>query len=165
MKYDLFNNLYSSYSDSIFAYFKICTGTDNAADLTQQTFLKVWDYIYKNTYNFNNSRAWIFKIAVNVKNDWLRYKYTHPSTVDLDKVVKADENFLADRDISISVQDALSALEIDTRELLVLRGAGLDSFELSKIYNISASAVRSRIAAAKKVFVEKLKEIGVDIDG
>jgi len=50
---------------------------DNASDITQEAFVKVW----KNLKKFNiskNFRVWLFAIAKNTALDWIKKKKTLP---------------------------------------------------------------------------------------
>ena len=62
---------------------------------------------------------------------------------------------------SISVEQALSRLHPGEREILLSKHAGLTSEELGRIYEISPSAVRSRLSVARAHFQRILKEYGV----
>ncbi|MCX6813734.1 MAG: sigma-70 family RNA polymerase sigma factor [Candidatus Azambacteria bacterium] len=64
---------------------------DNAADITQEVFVKVW----KNLKKFNTSknfRVWLFTIAKNTALDWLKKKNALPFS--LLKEYQKDEEFL-----------------------------------------------------------------------
>ena len=58
---------------------------------------------------------------------------------------------------SLSVRLAFDALDRDTRELLTLKNLGFKSEEIGALLGVSASAVRTRLQKAKRVFAEKLE--------
>jgi RNA polymerase sigma-70 factor, ECF subfamily len=66
--------LVKRYLGSIFGYVRKFTGNrDDAADITQETFVKVWKKL--KSYDQNKSfKSWIFTIAKNTAIDWLRCK-------------------------------------------------------------------------------------------
>ncbi len=63
---------YDAYSDAIFrfCYFKT-REYELARDLTQDTFMKAWDYISKDKV-VANMRAFLYRIATNLVIDWYR---------------------------------------------------------------------------------------------
>ena len=80
-----FNSIYGTYFSSVFAYFCACFGKDQAESLAQQTFLQVWRALKNPTFEEPKSwKAWVFRTAINVKNDWLRKKRVTPVTVAFD---------------------------------------------------------------------------------
>lgn len=162
-----FNSIYSAYFSSVFAYFCACFGKDQAESLAQQTFLQVWRALKNRTFEEPKSwKAWVFRTAVNVKNDWLRKKRVSPVTVafddrlDLPAPQGCEEHLQA-----IAVRTAFSCLLPQERELLLWGLAGFTSDEIADMLGgVSASTIRGRIAAARKRFRAHLHENGVVCD-
>lgn len=69
----LFNELYEKYYKKVLSYFKKEFDADEAEDLTQQTFLQLWSWI-ANMQFIKNKKAYIFRIAKNVRCDRYRQK-------------------------------------------------------------------------------------------
>lgn len=71
---DSLKTLIDKYTPSIYNFSARFVGGDNAEDITQDVFLKVW----KNLRNFNIEKAsfktWIFTISRNTITDYLRKK-------------------------------------------------------------------------------------------
>ncbi len=84
--------LVQRYLPLIYNFSRRYTGdSDNASDITQEVFVKVW----KNLKKFNASRifkSWIFTIAKNTALDWLKKRNAIP--VSLLKEYQEDEDFL-----------------------------------------------------------------------
>jgi RNA polymerase sigma-70 factor (ECF subfamily) len=84
-------DLIKRYLPLIYAFARNYTGNrDNAADITQETFVKVW----KNIKRFDKSksfRTWIFTIAKHTAIDWLRKKNALPFSAIQDET--KDDNF------------------------------------------------------------------------
>lgn len=162
-----FNGVYSAYFGSVFAYFCACFGKDQAENLAQQTFLQVWRALKSGAFVEPRSwKAWVFRTAVNVKNDWLRKKRITPVTVafddrlDLPAPQGCEEHLQA-----IAVRDAFSRLPPQERELLLWGQAGFTSDEIADLLGgVNASTVRGRMAAARKRFRAYLQENGVVCD-
>lgn len=149
---DLFNSVYNELFDDIYAYFNICLGESFAADLSQEVFLKVWKMIESNSAP-ENWRAWVFRCAVNLKNDSLRKKYT------VKEIAFTEENSGNDDGLdAVHIRNAFSSLKADERELLSLKSFGFKSEEIGDMMGISASAVRTRLQKAKQSFSELLGE-------
>lgn len=161
-----FDRIYEAYCSRVYAYFSSCFGSDWAEDCTQQTFLKIWKAMNRPgffpPYRWN---AWIFRIAVNVKNDCLRDELKRGETVSYLEIDQPSEEISEKRLLEQeAVSGALSALKEEEREVLLLKYNGLKSAEIGRMMGISASAARSRLAAAKDRFRGNLIKRGVDPD-
>lgn len=159
----LFNELYTKYQKRIFDYFKICFDSDIADDLTQLVFLKLWKQLSKHQNEPENWNAWLFRVAINVKNDFLRTKYAapqHHSLTDWDETSYSAEEDMVD---TLCINNALNSISTEQKELLLLKANGLTSTEIGNLLNISASTVRSRINAAKQVFKKQLVHHDIDL--
>src|SRR4030042_2371695 len=69
-----FTLLVSKYKDSLTNYLNVMVGNyDVAADLAQETFLRVYKNIgrYSNIYQFS---TWLYRIATNLAIDEMRYR-------------------------------------------------------------------------------------------
>ncbi|MFA5095492.1 MAG: sigma-70 family RNA polymerase sigma factor [Candidatus Paceibacterota bacterium] len=71
---EAFKGLISRYSSPLYNFTARLTDKNNASDVVQETFIKVW----KNLHKFDPSKAsfktWIFTIAKNTATDFLRKK-------------------------------------------------------------------------------------------
>ena len=162
---ELFDGLYEQYFPRVYAYFSLCFGSDAAEDLAQATFLKLWGFLRQPGRKLpDHFRAWIFRVAVNVKNDYLRKKQRSPQQVEYEEAGTNSGNGAPDSGIPVRRNGIFQALRPGERELLLFKQAGLTSEELGKIYEISPSAVRSRLSAARTHFKSVLREYGVMCD-
>ena len=161
---NLFDKVYSEFFKDVYSYFSLCFDMDTAEDLTQQTFLGVWRFMKeKDSLPFSNTRAFVFRCAVNVKNDFLRRKQTHPQEIRLEAgMFGYTYNTQATQQIAIA--DALKALDFEDRDVLLLKNMGLSSSDIGKAYGISASAARSKISKARSAFRKELEKQGVNIE-
>ncbi len=159
-----FEQIYHHNLKKVFAYFSACFNSNVAEDLSQTVFMKVWNSINSVMFKMpDNTNAWVFRIAVNVKNDHLRYICKNPDCAEItdkDDAVNEAENI----DLSISVRRAFSMLNIKEKEVLMLKSYGFSSREIGQILNVSASTIRSRISSAKGSFKKYLEKCGVKID-
>lgn len=160
-----FGPLYVRYLDRIYTYLRTRTGSaraEDAADLTQQVFLRALDALPRyRVRNGNSVAAWLFRIARNAATDWQRREgrtvpweavpeEQHPpapETAD-GEVVRQDE--------IAQVHRLLATLDDGTREALVLRfSAQLTLAEIGAVLGTSEDAARKRISRALRTLKER----------
>ncbi len=159
----LFKELWGKYQKSIYRYFRREFSSEVAEDLCQQTYLKLWEYI-ETLYNKNifQQRAWLFTVAKNVRNDYLRYKSSHQQNFIWQELLDSDRSYEPNLEESILIQKAFGELCQDDKELLNM-SEYLTSKEIGEILGISDSAVRSRKQKAKKKLSEKLRKYNIQL--
>lgn len=167
----LFETIYLSFQPSLYRYFATCFSVDAAEDLCQQLFLKLWLYQVQNPdFVPKNWRAWLFRAAVNLKNDQIRLLKALPQAFELieNEDSPADPFLLPDSSSAqvdqLSVRQALYALKERERDLILLKYMGFSSGEIGTMLNLSASAVRSRSATAREHFAKQLKKYSVSCE-
>lgn len=159
----IFQTVFSQYYASVYRYFAACFDKNAAEDLSQSVFTALWDRIQEADFTEpDNWRAWIFRAAVNRKNDFLRQKMRQEPTVALleeTDCVGADES--EEADLRLTVQAAMRSLCESDREILTLRQLGFSGEEMGELLGITSSAARSRLMKAKQRFKKKLEEGGI----
>lgn len=167
-KEQLFETIYLGFQPSLYRYFAACFDADTAEDLCQKLFLKLWLYQLQNPDFVPHSwRAWLFRVAVNLKNDQIRLLKALPQTFELieNEDSPADPFLLPDGSSTqvdqLSVRQALYALKERDRDLILLKYMGFSSGEIGTMLNLSASAVRSRSVTARERFAKQLKKHSV----
>lgn len=160
-----FGPLYARYVDRIYTYLGARTGYargEDAADLTQQVFLRALDALPR--YRVRGGvtvAAWLFRIARNAATDWQRRE---GRTVPWEAVPEeqrpaapetADGEALRQDEIA-QVHRLLATLDDTTREALVLRfSARLTLAEIGAVLGISEEATRKRITRALHALKER----------
>ena len=157
---------------------KICANPDDAAELTQETFVKVIENIHK--FEARSSfYTWAFRIAVNLtlnycqRNVKLGYR-------SLDEQQYADESqakhslkeFLTDdaapdpaavaqnKELCQLLIKAIMKLDDNQRAVIVLRDIeGMDYAQISQVLEIELGTVKSRISRARNNLREFMEEI------
>lgn len=152
-----FDAVYAELFDDVYAYFNLCFGAQTAEDLSQEAFLRVWKAVDSGKIP-DNWRAWVFRCAVNLKNDFLRRKYTENSVQEPTILESAPAPAQTDDSERLAVGQALAALPAEARELLTLKSFGFTSEEIGGLLGISASAVRTRLQKAKQNFADNLQK-------
>ena len=156
-----FDRVYAELFRDVYAYFNVCFGAETAEDLAQEAFLRVWKAVDSGKIP-DNWRAWVFRCAVNLKNDFLRQKYAgEKSQTAAEQVLSTQEASPAPDGAQLSIQCALARLPAADRELLTLKSFGFTSEEIGEFLKISASAVRTRLQKAKQSFKMNLEKEGV----
>lgn len=156
-----FDRVYAELFRDVYTYFNVCFGAETAEDLAQEAFLRVWKAVDSGKIP-DNWRAWVFRCAVNLKNDFLRQKYAgEKSQTAAEQVLSTQEASPAPDGAQLSIQCALARLPAADRELLTLKSFGFTSEEIGEFLKISASAVRTRLQKAKQSFKFSLEKEGV----
>lgn len=154
---------------------KICVNKDDAAELTQDTFVKAIEKIndFKGKSSFY---TWIFRIAVNLTLNHCKRKFKigfgsldapHGAASD-SGARKLLKDFLADntspdpialaqrKEIYDLVTKAMTKLNTDQRAVVVLRDIeGMNYAQIAEVLDIGLGTVKSRLARGRR----NLKEI------
>jgi len=171
--------LITKYQDRIYnAILKICANSHDAAELTQETFVKFIEKI--NTFEGKSAfYTWLFRIAVNLTLNYCKRR-ARMGAQSLQAVVAQESNgaavelgaFLADQsaaDPAILAQDAeigeivlgaLTRLEEHHRAIVVLRDIeGMSYSEIAETLQIEVGTVKSRLSRARANLREILKAV------
>ncbi len=166
-----FENEFMPFIDSLYNFaYRLTFDEDDANDLVQETYLKAYRF-FDSYEKGTNAKAWLFRILKNSFINDFRKKSKEPSKVDYNEVESFYNSEDTDSDATVdlrteTVQDmigdevanALNALEVDFRTILIL--SDLEGFkyeEMAKILDIPIGTVRSRLHRARNLLKEKLK--------
>ena len=153
--------LVEHYQGPIYNLMLRTTGSrEEAADLTQETFLKGYEKF--GSFNGDSFFSWIYSIGLNQARDHLRRSRRRRSmesgqdaTADSTADAKAHEEFTRTLE-GISLNRALASLDINYREAVVLRYREDRSMEeIAGILGLSVSGAKMRVHRG----LEKLKAI------
>ena len=153
---------------------KICSNSDDAAELTQETFVKCIEKI--DTFRGQSAfYTWLFRVAVNLSLNYCKRK-VRLGMRSLDAAVGSDEDsargqlsaFLADggatdpavlaqnKEIGQIAMQALLKLDDPQRGVVVLRDIeGMSYAEISEVLDLELGTVKSRLSRAR----ENLRQI------
>lgn len=161
---EAFDWLYQQHYSQIYNFlYRLMGDSDDAEDLTQDTFVKAWKYISK-TAPGTRFGAWIYRVATNTALDELRHRKLvnwqswdayisvfHPSQVAPDSPEREALN--AER--TAQVQQILSTLNAPYREALLLREYGQLSYdEIAACKHTTRAAVKSTLFRGREQFRE-----------
>ena len=166
------NDLMARHGDKLFQYLiRSLQNEDEAADLAQETFVRV----YQNRAKFNPAQkfsTWLYAIASNLVRDCYRSRVRHPH-VSLDakneasgaefgeqlideKLIPSESMQLAER--AEEVRKAIAGLPKELRTPLILAEyEELSQAEIGEVLNCSIKAVETRVYRARKQLRENLK--------
>lgn len=158
---EYFGESYEEFSDAIFRYCYFQTGKrEKALDLTQDTFIKTWEYLSSGK-EVENLRAFLYKVARNLIIDYRRKKKSE--SLDLLREsgfdVTSKEGELEIREDAFDTEVALEKIEelsSKYREVIILR-----YIEDMSVKEIASTLGESENNISVRIYrgVEKLKKI------
>jgi RNA polymerase sigma factor (sigma-70 family) len=150
--------LFERHHVAIYRYLLRMTGSrETAEELTQDVFVRVLKGL-EQYQERDRERAWLFRIARNLRCDLARRAQRQPST-SLDDVEASEPQ---QQELQLSLARALAALAEDDREAFVLGELGGFSYvEIGVICEATPAAVRSRIYRARLALRQGLEPPGV----
>lgn len=173
LAYDL---LITRYSGQIYGLlFRLTQDAEEAADLTQDTFLQVLRSI-KKFRGDSELKTWLFRIAINESRNRFRWwkRRRRESTVSLDEQPVHDgvplnetladaaedpEQALMRRQERERLERALNDLPLPFREVVVLCDIEGQSYqEIASILKMNIGTVKSRIARGREEMRKRLKD-------
>lgn len=173
----IFMDLYNQYSDDVFRFSYIrLRAREQALDVTQDTFYKIWNEFVKNPEKMSqvqNLRALLFKIARNTLIDSTRKKSAIPfsslaatfteneSTSTIEPIAFTDNNLSPEQRHDITtISEHLELLDEQYREIIILRHVhDLPVKEIAEMYQISENAASVRIHRALEHARKKLSHL------
>jgi RNA polymerase sigma-70 factor (ECF subfamily) len=106
-----------------FIYYKV-QNRQEAEELTQEIFHRVYRHVIKNNIEEGKLRAYIFACARNIVYDAWRDKHKHMNIIELDEVSEKDA-LLPDQvsqvEGNLMVREVLELLNAEEREIITLR--------------------------------------------
>lgn len=145
-----YNHIVKSLSHRVYAFMLKSTGdVDGAKDITQDSFLKLWEH--KDNVDPDKARSWLFTTAHNLFLNGLRkekYKQQHRSEIEIQN---ESQNFET-KDL---VNHCLGLLNEKQRSIILLRDLeGYNYDEIGEILDLTASQVKVYLFRARKKFKE-----------
>jgi RNA polymerase sigma-70 factor (ECF subfamily) len=161
-----FDALYRRYLARVYRYLRAQVGSDeDAADLTQQVFLRALDALPRYRPRGVPFTAWLFSIARHAAIDAYRRKR---ATVAWEALPEALQPAAGEQDPEIRVLrlealarvgDLLAQLDLAKRELLALRfAAGLSASEIAAVVGRSPAAVKKQLTRTLQMLKEHYHE-------
>lgn len=157
---------YDKYSESIFRYIlNIINDYQQAEDLTQDTFIKVFKYIISGKL-IEYPKTFIYSTAHNITVDYIRKQA--PINIVKDYVFRKKktreppiENQVLSNDLYKELYKEVLSLKKSYRQVIILRKMeGFSIKESADILNWSETKVKTTLFRAMKALSKKLEERG-----
>ena len=158
-----FEALLVQYEKPVFnAAFRMLNSRDDARDVTQTVFLKV----FENFDHFDPSRrffSWIYRITLNESINWLgKSKRLEPLQHEAADEGMSPEQEVDSANLSQGVQEALMSIKTEYRTVVILKHfLGCSYLEMSDILEIPEKKIKSRLYAARQQLKDVLTETGI----
>jgi len=158
-----FGKLYDKYIDEIYRFILMrVRSNEEAQDLTNEVFLKIWQYISTNDSDIDNVRAFLYRMARNIVIDGYRKSGKEVLALDDDMIESLpDESIDLEGEIEKedelkSVLSVVDKLPDHQRELILMKYVqDLSVKEIAQVLEKSRGAVRVSLHRA----VKKLKTL------
>ena len=163
-KAEAFRELVTRYKKAIFSLcFRMVQNNEEAEDLSQEVFIKVYQNLNKYDEAFKFS-TWILKIATNTSIDYLRKKRV--DTIPLEDGIESKQDMASaesiyfHQDNKLVIERMIQELPEEYRLLIILyHQQGLSYKEISDNVNIPMSKVKNRLHRARNILKDQLKVI------
>jgi RNA polymerase sigma-70 factor (ECF subfamily) len=127
----------------------------DADDVVQEAYLRAFRFF--GGFRGGDSRGWLLTIVRNVSYTWLRKRRPDELVLSLDEETHGREDGAPDPEAEVlrqaegqSVKQALEALPLELREIMVLRELeGLSYAEIASVAEIPLGTVMSRLSRAR----------------
>ena len=163
---EAFGELYDFYAPRIFRFVRIKVGSQALAeDLTSESFLRIWEYLYKEEKEIEESfQALLYQIARNLITDYYRRKSSQEILIDddfrefLEKKPAKDE--IRSKETALEIHNALVNIKQEYQDVIIWYYIDeLSVPEIAKIMDKSQGAIRVLIHRALKSLKKHLEEI------
>ena len=150
---------------------RMVTNPEDAADMTQEAFLKAWQGLphFQGDSSFS---TWLYRLTNNVCIDFLRREKKRKGDASLDDEERDFASALTDpsptpqraleqQELQQAVIDGLARLSEDHRQVLILREInGLSYEEIGRVLDLTPGTIKSRIARARLALANFLRKTG-----
>lgn len=161
------SRLICKYQDRVYnIILKICNNSDDAAELTQDTFVKVLENItdFRGKSSFY---TWLFRVACNEAINFCRRRFKVVSqSLDSGMAPPAEMSdndparLAQQKEVIALLTEAISRLDEDHRVVLVLRDIEQMSYnQISDVLGLELGTVKSRLSRARSMLREILETV------
>lgn len=164
-----FRTVVHTYQRMIFALsFRLLCDEEDAKDVVQETFIRVWLNIAKYDRK-QNFRTWIYTIATRLCLDRLRHA-AHTESMPEQEEYFADYLANEHADHQLENEELVAIIRTLTNRLsnkqrlvfTLIHLEGMTSEEAGQISGLSAEQIKSNLYLARKIIREKLNELGYE---
>ena len=155
-----FENIYQKYAKDLrrFLFFKT-QDLDQAEDILQESFIKLWDNCSK--VNYDKVKSYLFTVASNTFLNMVKHEAVvrkHQSTLSIAKTNESPEFIMIEQEFLEKLERVIQSLPDRQREVFLMNRIEKKKYkDIALELNISVKAVEKRMHAALLVM---RKEIG-----
>ena len=171
-----FTQLVTKYKDALTNYLNVIVGNyDVAADLAQETFLRVYQNIgrYSNIYQFS---TWLYRIATNLAIDEMRYRKrrgqvfynnvwdssrtneTERPELQISDIRRGPRDEMLRKESTQILGDAIRSLPEKYRTAFIMKEVQELPYDtIAKVMNCSTGTIKSRLHRARELLQRKLE--------
>jgi RNA polymerase sigma-70 factor (ECF subfamily) len=162
-RYDCFEKIVDAHERKIYNLaLRMLGNPDDAKDILQDTFLKVYDHIGKFRGDSRLS-TWIYRIAMNealmkirrekgrmVSIDTFKTSDGETRSLDIEDWAQKPLDKLLTKELGDEMEDAIGRLPEEYRAVFLLRDVeGMSNAQIAKVLELSVPAVKSRLHRAR----------------
>lgn len=149
--HEAFKILFEMFHAKVFHFYSAKTGEDSAADLTQQTFIKIWKYREGLTTEYSIEQQ-VFRKSRQIFIDWLRQKARERKHIDTSVQTETISN-IPEKEVSLETRDeietSLKKLPPQRRKVFELKHKqGYSYKEIAQNLGISVKTVDNHLLQA-----------------
>lgn len=166
---DSFRAVVQAYQPMVYSLsIKMLADAEEAKDIVQDTFIKVWQSIgsYDNRYSFS---TWVYTICSRLCLDRIKkLRWKAPMADDIDVL----ENYVSDSNPERQLEGSewvsivkVLAQGLSNKQRLVFTLSqleGLSTDEITEITGMDATQIKSNLSLARKSVREQLKKLGYE---
>jgi len=160
---DAFKNLFETYCQALIYFaWRYVKSTQIAENIVQDVFLKIW----LNRTKLNPAlkiKSYLYKAVKNQALQHLRktkFEDQKENIQEHDSPTKSPEDMLDEKEIAISVQQAISELPPQSRLIFTMsKYSNLTYSEIAEIQNISVKTVETHMGRALKLLRKRLAKL------
>jgi RNA polymerase sigma-70 factor (ECF subfamily) len=160
-----YSDLYNKYYDPVFKYiFNRISNRQNSEDIISNIFLKAFYYIKRKNPRIKNFRAWIFKIASNEINMFIRSEKKHKvisdyAGDDINSIIDTTPKNNAEKNFNLGLlHQELNQLKEPGKSLVMLRFFEKKSFsDIAEILKMNENTLRPLLSQIMKELYNNLK--------
>lgn len=150
---DLISDLYDRYQQDMYkTAFAVLHNKSDAEDIVHEAFIRIIKNIHKLQFDsVPKTRALLVTICKNAAIDLYNRKKKVTIGEDIGEIIEVVDFNCFDQYKMVEIREALSKLDIDSKQLLYLCfELGYSVEQVSELFGVTQSAIYKRLAAVKK---------------
>lgn len=161
-----FEILVARYQKTVFnAIYRLVSRIEDAEDLTQTVFIKVYENLEKYNPNYK-FYSWIYRIALNEAINFIASRKREQDLAEdyMSRDQNPEEHY-TESETNVMIQNALLMLDYEYRVLIVLKHFLDRSYQdMARIMDLPVKKIKSRLYVARQKLASILSKKGIKTD-